>query len=155
MVVSVSAVFAFMPLAAPAAGQTGVAGDWVATWDSGVRSQGAEVLEVTSRMQATLHLEQTGDSVRGTWTNGRGERSAWEVRGTFRSGVLEMESDVGEVESNGQKVYVRVRWQGRLTGGALSGSMYVRLRGPECTENGRLCDNEPPIRRWEAVRRPG
>ena len=120
-----------------------VTGTWNVTWDSGLRTNGAEVIEVTRRITAELRLVQRGDSVSGTWVmpvpiGGSAERV---VTGMVRGAELQLESEVRPMDVNGRQVPMRFAWTGVIAEGDMRGTMFMQIEG-----------RDAPPRRWEAKR---
>ena len=122
-----------------------VTGTWNVTWDSGLRTNGAEVIQVTRRMTAELRLVQRGDSVSGLWVmpvpiGGSAERV---VTGMVRGTELQLESEVRPMDVNGLQVPMRFTWTGVIDAGDMRGTMFMLIEG-----------RDAPPRRWEAKRSP-
>jgi len=125
----------------PAGAQAnGVAGTWRVTWDSGVRTEGTRVLEVTRRSTATLVLELRGDSLAGTWTMDQEPERHVPVRGVLRGDSLMFVSAPWGMAVGGGEMPVHITGSGRARDGRLQGTLRLHLPG-----------REPPLRRWEAV----
>jgi autotransporter translocation and assembly factor TamB len=126
-----------------AAQSSDVTGTWNVTWDSGLRTNGAEVIQVTRRIPSELRLVQRGDSVSGTWVmpvpiGGSAERV---VTGMVRGTELQLESEVRPMDVNGLQVPMRFTWTGVLAEGDMRGTMFMQIEG-----------RDAPPRRWEAQR---
>ena len=136
---------AMLASAGGAAGQASpFSGTWDVTWDMGLRTEGARVLEVTRRGRAVLVLERRGDSLSGTWTVPALEESHRLV-GEVSGDEIRLTAPGATIPDGGRRIPVSMRWEGRLDeDGRLIGSMYLTLR-----------PGETPPRRWEGVRRDG
>jgi hypothetical protein len=82
-----------------------------------------------SAIEGTLTLEQTGQSVKGTW---RGPRETWQLSGQIKGGQFEMESEeknVG-VMRNGVKGETPAQWmfRGSIVGDTMTGRMWLTTK---------------------------
>jgi hypothetical protein len=120
-----------------------VTGTWLVTWDSGVRTNGAEVIAVTRRGTAELRLTQRGDTVTGFWITPvpLGESAEWPVTGVVRGSELSLVSDTRLVAVGGREVPTHYTWTGSINAAEMRGTMHVHFGS----------DAAPP-RRWEATR---
>ena len=121
-----------------------VDGTWQVTWDSGVRTEGDRVIEVTRRSTATLQLSQNRDSLSGTWTTEQEPDRPVRVHGVLEGNSLRLTAEPWSVRERGRALRFRLTMAAEAGPDGLNGTLFLQL------------DDRPAVpRSWKAVRVAG
>ena len=135
--------------AANAASAQTIAGKWTATFPMRVRMENGTP-SAEQEGNATVILEQKGDSVFGTWQteNALAPVKARQLKGIYKAGKLLLEASPVEAQiktsdSGDSKIMMVTYYEATLSGDALDGNMHSR------SEDGSI---ESPRMKWSAKR---